>query len=58
MILMNPGSGSNAARDVLDQLRHDAQVRDQLFAERMEERDAAAAAALADKKCTDDGEIV
>ena len=47
-ILMNPGSGTNAARDVLDQLRQDAQVRDQHFAERMEERDAAAAAALAD----------
>ena len=35
----------NAARDMLDQLRHDALVRDQ----RMAERDAAAAAALADK---------
>ena len=33
---------------MLDQLRQDAQVWDQLFAERMEERDAAAAAALAD----------
>ena len=48
MILMNPGSGTNAARDVLDQLRQDAHVRDQRFAARVEERDAAAAAALAD----------
>ena len=47
MILMNPGSGTNAARDLLVQLRQDAQVRDQRLAERMEERDAAAAAALA-----------
>ena len=39
----------NAAKDLLDQLRHDALVRDQRMAERMAERDAAAAVALADK---------
>ena len=38
----------NAAKDLLDQLRHDALVRDQRMAERMAERDAGAAAALAD----------
>ena len=37
----------NTAKDQLDQLRKDAQVRDQRLAERMAERDAAAAAALA-----------
>ena len=37
----------NAAKDLLDQLRLDAQVRDQCLADRMAERDAAAAVALA-----------
>ena len=39
----------HAAKDLLDQLRHDASVRDQRMAERMAERDAAAAAALTDR---------
>ena len=51
--VQEPGSKrlkeGNAAKDLLDQLRHDALVRDQRMAERMAERDAAAAAALADR---------
>ena len=39
----------NAAKDLLDQMRHDASVQDQRMAERMAERDAVAAAALADR---------
>ena len=37
----------NVAKDLLDQLRHDGRVRDQRLAERMAERHATAAAALA-----------
>ena len=40
----------NAAKDLLDHLRQDAQVRDLRLAERMEECDAAAAAALANTR--------
>ena len=39
----------DVAKDLLDQLRHDAWMRHQRMAERMAERDAAAAAALADR---------
>ena len=39
----------NATKDLLDQLRHDSSVRDQRMVECMLERDAAAAAALADR---------
>ena len=48
-----PGSkrqkDGDVAKDLLDQLRHDAWMRDQRMPERMAERDAAAAAALADR---------
>ena len=39
----------NSAKDLLDQLRYDALVRDRRMAERMAERDAAAAVALANR---------
>ena len=39
----------SAAKDLLDQLRHVASVRDKRMAERMAERDAATAADLADR---------
>ena len=49
--VQEPGSKrlneGNAAKDLLDQLRQDAQERDQRFAEQMAERDPSAAAALA-----------
>ena len=49
--VQDPGSKrleeGNAAKDLLDQLRQGAQVRDQRLAEQIAERDAAAAAALA-----------